>query len=63
MVKKGYMDDPWNTDQAWREVELWHVHFVGKENLSQQFQVKFLVVKNIFNDNWKFKKSCLFAKY
>lgn len=39
MVKRGYMDDPWNTDQAWREVELWHVHYNGNENLSQQFMV------------------------
>lgn len=37
MVKRGYMDDPWNTDQAWREVELWHLHFVGNETLSQSF--------------------------
>ncbi|GFT92083.1 protein ced-11 [Nephila pilipes] len=38
MIKRGYMDDPWNTDQAWREVELWHIHYTGKENLSQSFQ-------------------------
>ncbi|GFQ90467.1 protein ced-11, partial [Trichonephila clavata] len=38
MIKRGYMDDPWNTDQAWREIELWHIHYTGKENLSQSFQ-------------------------
>lgn len=43
MIRKGYMDDPWNTDQAWREVELWHVHFTGNEALSQNFLVISLV--------------------
>ncbi|KAG8179377.1 hypothetical protein JTE90_012073 [Oedothorax gibbosus] len=37
-VKRGYMDDPWNTDQAWREVELWHVHYADNEVLQQSFQ-------------------------
>ncbi|CAL1261896.1 unnamed protein product [Larinioides sclopetarius] len=51
MVKKGYMDDPWNTDQAWREVELWHIHYVGKENLTQHFQAMLswrLITEDVF---------------
>ncbi|KAF8770629.1 Transient receptor potential cation channel like protein [Argiope bruennichi] len=51
MVKKGYMDDPWNTDQAWREVELWHIHYVGKENLTQNFQAMLswrLITEDVF---------------
>lgn len=37
IIKRGYMDDPWNTDQAWREVELWHIHYSGLENLGEKF--------------------------
>ncbi|GBN00850.1 hypothetical protein AVEN_31338-1, partial [Araneus ventricosus] len=38
IVHKGYMDDPCNTDQAWKEVELWHVHFDMPENVSEKLQ-------------------------
>ncbi|XP_076316396.1 transient receptor potential cation channel subfamily M member-like 2 isoform X3 [Tachypleus tridentatus] len=38
IILKGYMDDPWNTDQAWREVELWHVHYSGVENVADKLQ-------------------------
>ncbi|KAF8787695.1 Transient receptor potential cation channel like protein [Argiope bruennichi] len=38
IVHKGYMDDPSNTDQAWKEVELWHVHFDMPENVSEKLQ-------------------------
>lgn len=51
MVKRGYMDDPWNTDQAWKEVELWHVHFTGNEMLSQSFSVMF-ISSLIFLEHW-----------
>ena len=27
MIYKGYLDDPSNTDNAWREVEVWNLHF------------------------------------
>lgn len=27
MIYKGYFDDPTNTDNAWREVEVWNLHF------------------------------------
>ncbi|CAG2164303.1 unnamed protein product [Oppiella nova] len=26
-LMKGYFDDPLNTDQAWKEMELWHIHY------------------------------------
>ncbi|XP_076343398.1 transient receptor potential cation channel subfamily M member-like 2 [Tachypleus tridentatus] len=32
VIHRGYMDDPWNTDQAWREVELWNIHFQNEEH-------------------------------
>ncbi|GFY58907.1 protein ced-11 [Trichonephila inaurata madagascariensis] len=38
IVHKGYMDDPSNTDQAWKEVELWHIHFDEAENVSEKLQ-------------------------
>ncbi|GFR24844.1 protein ced-11, partial [Trichonephila clavata] len=41
IVHKGYMDDPSNTDQAWKEVELWHIHFDEAENVSEKLQVKY----------------------
>lgn len=27
VIYKGYLDDPSNTDNAWREVEVWNFHF------------------------------------
>nr|XP_042901467.1 transient receptor potential cation channel subfamily M member 2 [Parasteatoda tepidariorum] len=38
VVYKGYMDDPCNTDHAWKEVELWHIHFDMPENVSEKLQ-------------------------
>ncbi|GIY35600.1 uncharacterized protein CDAR_121051, partial [Caerostris darwini] len=38
IVHKGYMDDPCNTDQAWKEVELWHIHYDTTENVSEKLQ-------------------------
>lgn len=64
MIRKGYMDDPWNTDQAWREVELWHVHFTGNEALSQNFLVN---VFFSFTQNWDvevwYKKQIIIKSY
>lgn len=36
IVERGYMDDPLNTDNCWKEVELWSVHYTpeANENLS-----------------------------
>lgn len=34
----GYMDDPLNTDNAWKEIELWHFHYTGPECLSDSMQ-------------------------
>lgn len=32
IVDKGYMDDPLNTDNCWKEVELWSVHYTPESN-------------------------------
>ncbi|XP_022706113.1 transient receptor potential cation channel subfamily M member 2-like isoform X2 [Varroa jacobsoni] len=39
IVDKGYMDDPLNTDNCWKEVELWSVHYTpeSNENISAHF--------------------------
>lgn len=31
-LMKGYFDDPLNTDQAWKEMELWHIHYTTASN-------------------------------
>lgn len=35
----GYMDDPLNTDNAWKEIELWHIHYTSHECLSESMQL------------------------
>ncbi|XP_023240584.1 protein ced-11-like, partial [Centruroides sculpturatus] len=47
----GYMDDPCNTDQAWREVELWHIHYSEMETLGEKLQSPLfwrLITEDIF---------------
>nr|XP_050041184.2 transient receptor potential cation channel subfamily M member-like 2 [Dermacentor andersoni] len=39
IARRGYMDDPMNTDNCWREVELWKIHYCVKEKLTEKFQV------------------------
>ena len=39
LLKVGYMDDPFNTDNAWKELELWHIHYTGAECLSDKMQL------------------------
>ncbi|KFM63680.1 hypothetical protein X975_03002, partial [Stegodyphus mimosarum] len=34
----GYMDDILNTDQAWKEVELWHIHYNTWTNIQRKFK-------------------------
>ncbi|XP_054157620.1 protein ced-11-like [Oppia nitens] len=29
---RGYFDDPMNTDNAWKELELWHIHYSQHNN-------------------------------
>ncbi|RWS26931.1 protein ced-11-like protein [Leptotrombidium deliense] len=36
MVHRGYMDDPFNTDHSWKEVELWHFHFTTPDTLHER---------------------------
>jgi hypothetical protein len=31
-----YMDDTENTDQAWKEVKLYHFHFLAKDNIHEK---------------------------
>ena len=31
-----YMDDPFNTDMAWKELVLIHVHFTGSDDLDKK---------------------------
>ena len=38
LLMTGYMDDPFNTDNAWKELELWHIHYTGEECLSDRMQ-------------------------
>ncbi|XP_061181386.1 transient receptor potential cation channel subfamily M member-like 2 [Saccostrea echinata] len=33
IIYKGYMDDPCNTDNAWREAEVWNIHYHVPDNL------------------------------
>ncbi|KFM70481.1 hypothetical protein X975_04144, partial [Stegodyphus mimosarum] len=40
IVNKGYMDDPSNTDHAWKEVELWHVHYETQDTISEKLQAQ-----------------------
>jgi len=36
--KVGYLDDPLNTDNSWKEIELWHFHYTGPDCLSDSMQ-------------------------
>lgn len=69
VARRGYMDDPMNTDNCWREVELWKVHYNGDEILGEKFQANviwrlvtddlFLKLpsshSNLFNEVWNFQ--------
>lgn len=34
--KASYMDDPLNTDMAWKEIVLYHIHFNTNDNLNEK---------------------------
>lgn len=69
IARRGYMDDPMNTDNCWREVELWKIHYSGEETLGEKFQANvvwrlvtddlFLKLPsghtNLFNEVWNFQ--------
>ncbi|KAL1439192.1 hypothetical protein MTO96_047408 [Rhipicephalus appendiculatus] len=69
IARRGYMDDPMNTDNCWREVELWKIHYNVKETLAEKFQPNvvwrlvtddlFLKLpsghSNLFNEVWNFQ--------
>ncbi|RWS08922.1 protein ced-11-like protein [Dinothrombium tinctorium] len=37
-VYKGYMDSPFNTDNAWKEVEFWHFHYTTEDYLKTKME-------------------------
>lgn len=39
-IYKGYMDDPCNTDNAWREAEVWNIHYHVPDNLDLKIKDK-----------------------
>lgn len=69
VARRGYMDDPMNTDNCWREVELWKVHYNCEETLGEKFHSNviwrlvtddlFLKLpsshSNLFNEVWNFQ--------
>lgn len=36
---EGYLDDPLNTDNAWKEVELFHIHYYGTDSLTDKLKL------------------------
>ena len=36
--KAAYLDDPYNTDQAWKEVKLFQFHFLANDNLESKLR-------------------------
>lgn len=40
IIYKGYMDDPSNTDNAWREAEVWNFHYHVPDNLDSRIVQK-----------------------
>ncbi|XP_061181423.1 transient receptor potential cation channel subfamily M member 1-like [Saccostrea echinata] len=40
IIYKGYMDDPCNTDNAWREAEVWNIHYHVPDNLDLKIKDK-----------------------
>lgn len=37
MIRNGYIDDPLNTDNAWKEAKVWHIHYECREYLKKRF--------------------------
>lgn len=51
VVERGYMDDPLNTDHAWREVELWSIHYEKEEEIAEKLQMNLswrVVTEDVF---------------
>ncbi|XP_022254350.1 transient receptor potential cation channel subfamily M member 2-like [Limulus polyphemus] len=51
VIHRGYMDDPWNTDQAWREAEMWNIHFQNEEHITEKLPMNLnwiLITDDIF---------------
>ena len=37
LIRNGYMDDPLNTDNAWKEAKVWHIHYECRQYLKKRF--------------------------
>ncbi|XP_055996761.1 transient receptor potential cation channel subfamily M member-like 2 [Ostrea edulis] len=47
IIYKGYMDDPCNTDNAWRESEVWNIHYHVPDNLDSKIVNKEKIWKEV----------------
>ena len=36
VIYRGYIDDPSNTDNAWREAEVWNFHYENNDTFNEQ---------------------------
>jgi hypothetical protein len=52
-IKRGYFDAAFNTDNAWKEVELWHFHYSINHSLNDKIKE---------NIEWREVNEDLFAK-
>ncbi|KAF8767339.1 Transient receptor potential cation channel like protein [Argiope bruennichi] len=41
-IKRGYLDEATNTDQAWCEAEVWHFHYNGFNRVEDKFKATML---------------------
>jgi len=54
LIRNGYIDDPMNTDNAWKEAKIWHIHYNCREYLKKRFTKS--------TTNWRPLTDSLFAK-
>jgi len=38
-ILRGYLDDPFNTDHAWKEAEVWHFHYTDEDTINDKMQL------------------------
>ncbi|CAG2120175.1 unnamed protein product, partial [Medioppia subpectinata] len=51
LIQNGYIDDYMNTDNAWKEAKVWHIHYECREYLKKRFVDKRLNWR-LLSDNW-----------
>ena len=54
LIRNGYIDDPFNTDNAWKEAKVWHIHYDCREYLKKRF-----IDESI---GWRLLSDTLFSK-